>query len=96
MICSVYKSSKKADTYLYINKRDDFSQVPEALMTLFGTPQFVMLLPIVKLQQLAGADLDKVKQSLVDPGYYLQIPPPTENLLKQHRSELGLDREEKE
>lgn len=29
MLCSIYKSSKKEGTYLYIPKKDDFSQVPD-------------------------------------------------------------------
>ncbi|WP_298442183.1 YcgL domain-containing protein [uncultured Ferrimonas sp.] len=91
MICAVYKSSKKAETYLYVNNRDDFSQVPQPLMDLFGVPQFVTLLPIVKLTKLAGAELDKVKADLAEQGFYLQLPPPNENLLKQHRREMGLD-----
>ena len=44
MLCSVYKSSKKVQTYLYINKRDDFSDVPEALMKMFGRPVGARLL----------------------------------------------------
>ncbi|MCP6588768.1 hypothetical protein NL514_31765, partial [Klebsiella pneumoniae] len=27
--------------------------------------------------------------SLIDQGYYLQLPPPTENLLKKHLAEQG-------
>lgn len=90
MICAIYKSPKKADTYLYLPKRDDFSGVPQALLDTFGQPQFVMLLPLQKLSKLATADLDKVKAALVEPGFYLQLPPPQEDLLKQHRQQLGL------
>ncbi len=90
MICAIYKSSRKADTYLYLPKRDDFSKVPQPLMEVFGTPQFVMILPMAKIKQLANADLAKVTQELADKGYYLQLPPPTEDLLKAHRRGLGL------
>ncbi len=93
MICAVYKSTRKADTYLYVNRRDDFSAVPESLMAIFGAPKFVMLLPLAKLTQLGQSDLAKVKAELADKGYYLQLPPPTEDLLKQHRAQLGYDNE---
>ncbi|KFE07024.1 ycgL domain protein [Vibrio cholerae] len=43
MLCSIYKSPKKEGTYLYIPKRDDFSQVPDTLKQMFGKPIFVML-----------------------------------------------------
>ncbi len=38
MLCSIYKSPKKEGTYLYIPKRDDFSQVPDTLKQMFGKP----------------------------------------------------------
>ncbi|WP_041251630.1 YcgL domain-containing protein [Ferrimonas balearica] len=91
MICAIYKSSRKADTYLYVPKRDDFSQVPQPLMEVFGTPQFVMILPLAKIKQLANADMAKVTAELADKGYYLQLPPPPEDLLKAHRRSLGLE-----
>ncbi len=34
--------------------------------------------------KLVNADLEKVKQALSEQGYYLQLPPPSENLLKKH------------
>ena len=92
MICSVYKSSRKAETYLFVEKRDDFSAVPEALMQMFGTPQLVMLVPLSKRSHLALADIDKVKVDLKDKGYYLQLPPPKANLLEEHKLSLGLDK----
>ncbi|MBY6185317.1 YcgL domain-containing protein [Marinobacter hydrocarbonoclasticus] len=91
MICAIYKSSRKADTYLYLPKRDDFSKVPKALMEVFGTPLFVMMLPMIKVKQLANADLQKVTDEMREKGYYLQLPPPTEDLLKVHRRDLGLE-----
>ena len=83
MLTAVYKSKKKADTFLFIEKRDDFSKVPEPLMAMFGQPQYVMIINLAKRTQLGVADLDTLKQSLSDQGYYLQIPPPEENLLSQ-------------
>lgn len=92
MICAVYRSSKKADTYLYVPGRDDFSRVPETLMTLLGKPQFVMLLPLDRYPQLARVDREKLLAGLRNEGFFLQLPPPDIDLLKAHRRELGLDR----
>ena len=80
-LCTIYKSSKKAETYLYVEKADDFSKVPEPLMKLIGAPLLVMTLDLDRRNGLAQADLDKVKQELTENGYYLQLPPPQENLL---------------
>ncbi|WP_070967342.1 YcgL domain-containing protein [Vibrio sonorensis] len=84
MICAIYKSLKKEGTFLYIPKKDDFSRVPDALMQTFGKPVMVM---VIKLdgRELAQVDVKKVKESLLTDGFFLQLPPPPENLLEQHK-----------
>lgn len=89
MFCVIYRSTRREQTYLYVEKKDDFSRVPAELMAGFGKPQLAMLLPLDGRKKLAGADLDKVKQALLEQGYYLQLPPPPENLLKQHLASTG-------
>lgn len=84
MYCVIYRSSKRDQTYLYVEKKDDFSRVPEALMKDFGTPILAMMLPLDGSKKLARAELKKVKQRLEQDGYYLQIPPPPESLLTMH------------
>ena len=86
-MCAVYKSSKKQETYLFVEKRDDFSRVPDALLDTFGAPLFVMMVVFNEKLSLALADKQKVIQALQQQGYYLQMPPPQENLLKVHLSE---------
>ena len=89
MICAVYKSRLKADSYLFVEKRNEFERVPEALLTMFGPPELVMMLPLMKREHLGFADIAKVKTELVDKGYYLQLPPPVVNLLEEHKREIG-------
>ena len=89
MICAVYKSSRKADTYLFVKKRDVFDDVPVPLMEMFGAPTLVMVVPLSKRDHLGIADIDKVKVALEEQGFYLQIPPPNINLLDQHKQEIG-------
>jgi len=88
MLCAIYKSAKKAQTYLFVKTRDDFSSVPEALMTTFGTPTLVTLTNLATKEKLAFANLEKVKLNLNEEGYYLQLPPPQEDLLKKHKSQM--------
>jgi uncharacterized protein YcgL (UPF0745 family) len=85
MLCAVYKSVRKDSTYLYVERRDDFSKVPDALLQTFGTPVLVTLINLARREHLALADIDKVKQQLQSQGYYLQIPPPVDNLLAEHK-----------
>jgi Uncharacterized protein conserved in bacteria len=54
MLIAVYKTAKKEGMYLYVPKKDDFSAVPEALMSRFGQPQLVMMLPVQKREVLGG------------------------------------------
>ncbi|MCP2233240.1 uncharacterized protein YcgL (UPF0745 family) [Erwinia aphidicola] len=80
----IYRSPQRDQTYLYVEKKDDFSRVPEALLKGFGKPQLAMLLPLDGSKKLVGADIEKVKAALRDEGFYLQMPPPVESLLKMH------------
>lgn len=84
MLCAIYRSPKRDQTYLYIEKKDDFSRVPAELLASFGKPQFAMLLSLNERKSLATADIEKVKSALVEQGFYLQVPPPPESLLKMH------------
>ncbi|HEY0209664.1 YcgL domain-containing protein [Acerihabitans sp.] len=86
MFCVIYRSTKQDQTYLYIEKKDDFSRVPPDLMARFGKPVLSMLFPLNGSKKLVAADINKVKQSLTDQGFYLQLPPPVENLLVQHHN----------
>ncbi len=85
MLCAVYKSIRKSQTYLFIAKRDDFSSVPDALLTQFGPPQLVSLLNIQEKTRLALADPANVRAAIIKDGYYLQLPPPPVDYLQEHK-----------
>ncbi len=93
MLCAIYKSPKKANTYLFVKTRDDFSDVPSALMTTFGAPIMVTLVNLATKTKLGFADLARVRINLTEQGYYLQLPPPPENLLTEHKEMLRAERE---
>ena len=71
----VYKSCKKANTYLYIAHKDDFSKLPKVLVDLIGEVKLVLNVDLSKRRQLALADIDTVRQDLRQYGFYLQLPP---------------------
>jgi len=77
MHCTVYKVRKKVDHYLYVEKEDDFSQVPEALMTMLGQLELVISLELSAERKLAQADVNDVMRQINDQGYYFQMPPKT-------------------
>lgn len=87
MLCAIYKSSKKDQTYLFVAKRDDFSSVPELLMKSFGKPVLSMMIQLKADTRLAISDPQKIMAALQGQGYYLQLPPPQEDLLAQFKQQ---------
>ncbi len=75
MHCAIYKGPKKIDHYLYVEREDDFSRVPEALLNMLGKLQLVTALELGPDRTLAQADINQVREALLDQGYYFQMPP---------------------
>jgi hypothetical protein len=73
LICFIYRSERKADTYLYLTEKDDFSQVPEELMSVFGEPEFSFQFELTAERSLAKEDSATVYENLKQQGFHLQI-----------------------
>ena len=73
--CKVYRSDKKAETYLYLSDKLDFADLPEELQESFGAPALVMHLKLSADRKLARVDVEKVLENLAKTGFYLQLPP---------------------
>jgi uncharacterized protein YcgL (UPF0745 family) len=82
-IVSVYRSSKNSETYVYVAKKQGVKAIPEALKELVGKPIHVFDMLLTDDKKLARVDAAKVLDSLVDKGFYLQMPPPKEDLLAE-------------
>ncbi|APZ44351.1 YcgL domain-containing protein [Acidihalobacter ferrooxydans] len=81
MKCFVYRSERRADTYLYLPRADDFSTVPEALMRVFGKASLALEFELTPARKLAQAEPRQVMESLREQGFYLQMPPANETLI---------------
>ncbi len=75
MKCFVYKSLKKEELYLYLEKQDDFSIIPELLLNSLGRLKLVMDLDLTSERKLAREDVNKVLVSLQEKGFFVQMPP---------------------
>jgi uncharacterized protein YcgL (UPF0745 family) len=75
--CAVYKGSKKPGSFLFIERANDFSRVPPALLRMLGELQEVMTLELHPDRKLAQAEVASVMQKLREQGYYLQMPSTT-------------------
>lgn len=73
--CRIYRSERKAETYLYLAESLEFDDLPDELRRRFGAPAFVMRLEIALKTKLARADAAEVLRALGRDGYYLQLPP---------------------
>jgi uncharacterized protein YcgL (UPF0745 family) len=73
--CKVFRSDKKAEAYLYLADDMEFDDLPTQLQERFGEPAFVLRLELSTDRNLARVDVTKVLESLVEHGYYLQLPP---------------------
>ncbi len=91
LICSVYKSSKKAGMFLYVDKKAGLEAIPEALNQVFGKPVHVMDLLLDASKTLAKISGEELLAAIQDKGFYLQMPDVEESLLVEHRKGLGLD-----
>lgn len=81
MHCYVYRSSRKLDTYLYLPRKDDFEDIPETLMQVFGKPEFALEFELTPERSLAQADPAEVLENLKERGFHLQLPPENQDPL---------------
>ncbi len=77
---------------MYVPKKDNFEDVPEPLMQMFGRPELVTILALDKHERLGMVDKQNLIDELSEKGFYLQVPPKEENLLETHRESLGLSK----
>ncbi len=77
----IYKSAKKEELYLYITKKDDFSEIPQELYNSMGKePIFVMELDLSPERPLAREEVNTVMKNLETQGFHVQMPPRAEKL----------------
>lgn len=73
--CSVYKSSKKKEMYLYVDRKYDLKELPESLTHVFGEPLPVLDMILTPEKKLARVSSEKVLEAIADKGFFLQMPP---------------------
>ncbi len=71
----VYKSLKKADTYVYLAACEDFTRLPESLRTQLSPLQLVLDTELTPERKLARGDAAVVRENLAFRGFHIQFPP---------------------
>ncbi len=87
-ICSIYRSPRKHEMYLYVLRAEALSRVPEPLLGAFGTPVHAFDMVLTPERTLAREDIIKVLENLDNQGYHLQMPPPEEDYIQHLPEEL--------
>ncbi|MEO8010273.1 MAG: YcgL domain-containing protein [Dokdonella sp.] len=72
----VYKSVRKADTYVFLRESERFDVLPAALAETLGELQFVIEVELEPQRELAREDVGVVMANLTERGFHLQVPPP--------------------
>ena len=85
-LVEIFRSSRKDEMYLYVEKVKGLVDVPGDLMKQFGEPESVMTLVLAPDRKLARADTVEVLQNIEEQGFYLQMPPTAEELLRREGS----------
>jgi uncharacterized protein YcgL (UPF0745 family) len=81
VICDFFNDTATTETYLYVNRDDGLSKVPEDLLAKFGDVEKALSFTLTADRRLAKEDPSKVMSSLDDPGYHLQLPPHKKGML---------------
>ncbi|OEY67734.1 YcgL domain-containing protein [Marinobacter sp. X15-166B] len=71
---SVFRSRKKADTYIYVRRGQVWEELPEALRAIFGQPVHAMDLVLTPERKLARTTAKAVLEAIADQGFYMQMP----------------------
>ena len=75
VLCTVYRSSREAELYVYVRREDGLSRVPETLLAKLGVISEVLTLKLTPTRKLARANAADVLGSIEEKGFYLQLPP---------------------
>ncbi len=74
--------------YLYVERREALTRVPEALLAIFGAPQHVFDLVLTPERKLARENTGTVLANLDTRGFHLQMPPQEEDYIEHLPEEL--------
>lgn len=81
ILCEVFRSSRKEEMYLYVDKLHGLVDVPEPLLERFGKPLSAMTLILTEDRKLARVKAADVMAAIREQGYYFQMPPAKEDYL---------------
>lgn len=85
---SVFRSSRKADTYLFVRRGHDWETLPTELRGVFGEPVHAMDLLLTPERKLARTTGQEVLDAITNQGFYLQLPEEPEAYVVEFKRKL--------
>ena len=82
-LCEIFRSPRKEEMYLYVDKANGLADVPEVLLKQFGEPESVMTIVLTPERKLARVDIQEVLEKIESEGFFLQMPPTVDELLRR-------------
>ncbi|MBK8971453.1 MAG: YcgL domain-containing protein [Hahellaceae bacterium] len=82
-LVSVFRSPKKDEMYLYVDRQKGLEPVPAPLLERFGVPALVMHLMLGEERKLARVQAKDVLTAIETQGFFLQMPPPPDAEMQQ-------------
>ena len=86
LICEIFRSPQKEEMYLYVEKAKGLVDVPETLLKQFGEAESVMPIVLTPERRLARVDVAEVLEHIEANGFFLQMPPTPQELLRRNRA----------
>ena len=72
--CTVYKSLKKDETYIFIPTETPLSDLPDELNKVLGETEKVMNITLTPEKKMARGTAENVIKSIQEQGFHLQMP----------------------
>lgn len=85
---SVFRSSKKNDTYIYVRRGQNWEDLPEALRGIFGQPVHAMDLIMTADRKLARTTGKQVLEAIEEKDFYLQMPEEQDSYIVEFQRKL--------
>lgn len=85
---SVFRSSKKADTYIFVRRGQKWDDLPEALRSIFGAPQHAMDLLLTEDRKLARTTGKDVLEAIEEKDFYLQLSEEQDDYIVEFKQKL--------
>lgn len=87
---SVFRSSLKSDTYIYVRRGQKWEELPESLRGIFGAPVHAMDLVMTPDRKLARTTGEQVLSAIAEKDFFLQMPEERDGYVVDFRTKPGL------